>query len=100
MEVIIPVTKKIEKEARHSSFQEAFPKTTKCCRCGGQSRLGFVTHELGEVQSNKDLRNQDYIYHLYKNAPKRKELWLHGACCVAIYFCKKCLEPTALYNQV
>ena len=25
--------------------------------------------------------------------------WLHDCCAVAVYFCRRCLNPTALYNQ-
>ena len=31
--------------------------------------------------------------------PDGEGYWLHDACAVAVYFCKKCLNTTALYNQ-
>lgn len=78
-------------KTREITWQDEFPKTTKCCRCKGEARLGFVAHEgIGG--------KGDYVSHLYDNNPK-EAYWLHDACCVAVYFCKKCLEPTALYNQ-
>lgn len=77
-------------KTREITWQKEFPKTTKCCRCKGEARLGFVAHEQSE---------DDYVSHLYDNEPDGDGYWLHDACCVAVYFCKKCLEPTALYNQ-
>ena len=95
-------------ETRKITFQEEFPKVTECCRCKGKARLGFVAHEYDELVSGKGGK---YVCDLYENDPnggglgeenpkhKGKGYWLHDACCVAVYFCRKCLEPTALYNQ-
>ena len=83
-------------KTRKISFQEDFPKTTKCCRCGGKARLGFVAHEFEEKLMQSGGR---YVSQLYENKPKSDGFWLHDACSVAVYFCKKCLETTALYNQ-
>ena len=80
-------------ETRKLGWQDEFPKTTKCCRCKGEARLGFVAHETLKGKGMK------YVCQIYENKPDKKELWLHDACAVAVYFCKKCLEPTALYNQ-
>ena len=87
-----------EKEVREMSWQKAFPKTTKCLRCKGECRLGFVAHE-GISETDKYEKGKSYVCQLYKNEPKGKGFWLHHACAVAVYFCKNCLEPTALYNQ-
>ena len=73
------------------SWQENFPKTTKCVHCKGEARLGFVAHEEFE-------KGGRYVSQIYENM-KNGKLWLHDCCCVAVYFCEKCLEPTALYNQ-
>ncbi len=83
-------------EVRKITFQEEFPKTMECCKCKGESRLTFVAHEYDKKSSKEGGK---YICQLYDNDPEGKGFWLHDACCVAIYFCKKCLEPTALYNQ-
>ncbi len=83
----VTIAKNIEK-TRKITFQKPFPKTTECCRCGMKSRLAFVAHE--------DIHEKGFICNAYEG---RKGLWLHDLCCVAVYFCKKCLEPTALYNQ-
>jgi len=83
-------------KVRKITFQEEFPKTAKCCKCNGESRLAFVAHEFDE---KLEQRGGKYISQLYSNEPVGTGFWLHNACCVAVYFCKKCLEPTALYNQ-
>jgi hypothetical protein len=74
---------------RKMSWQDEFPKTTKCCRCKGNSRLGFVAHEGKE---------KNYVSQLHENKGEGN-FWLHDCCAVAVYFCEDCLEPTALYNQ-
>lgn len=38
------------------------------------------------------------VYEEHSNESKGG-LWLHGRCAVAVYFCRECLSPTALYNQ-
>lgn len=82
-----------KQKVRQLSFQDEFPKTTKC-RCGGESRLAFVAHEMDE---NSEQEGGKFVCQLYDNKPN--VMWLHDACAVAVYFCEKCLEPTALYNQ-
>jgi hypothetical protein len=74
------------------TFQDVFPKTTKCCRCGGKSRIGFVAHDGDEGDK------QEFLRTLHENEGKGG-YWLHDAASVAVYFCRECLEPTALYNQ-
>ena len=80
-------------ETRKISWQSKFPKTTKC-KCGGEARLGFVAHEFDTKQNSGK-----FVCDLYENEYDQKRAWLHDAIAVAVYFCKKCLEPTALYNQ-
>ena len=82
------------------SWQKEFPETTKCCYCGGTSRIGFVAHE-GMDKDDKPVFPRDYIQFvcdLHKNKGEG-EFWLHDCCAVAVYFCRDCLEPTAIYNQ-
>lgn len=74
-----------------NTHQLNFPKTTKCVHCKAKARIGFVGYE-----NNTEKR---FICQLHKNDPKGEGFWLHDACAVAVYFCKKCLKPTALYNQ-
>ena len=73
-----------------ATWQQEFPKTTKCVYCGGEARVGFTAMERSETPGN-------YISDLYDN--KNHSMWLHDACAVSVYFCKECLQPTALYNQ-
>ena len=74
----------------NETWQAPFPEIAICVHCGGISRIGFVAHEgCGETE---------YVSHLHENGGEG-DFWLHDACCVAVYFCKDCLKPTALYNQ-
>lgn len=99
----------VGKEGLTKTWQAEFPETTKCVHegCGGEARIGFVAHEGldgilkppdGEVHG-KDLNGQPFVCSLHENDPKGEGFWLHDCCAVAVYFCKKCLSPTALYNQ-
>ena len=63
--------------------------------CNGESRIAFVAHE----GLRGDDREQPFICNLHENKYDEGEAWLHDCCAVAVYFCKKCLHPTALYNQ-
>jgi len=85
----------IGEEGLGKTWQKEFPKTTKCVHCGGESRIGFVAHEGKEEK----LDYNEYVCSLHKNKPDGDGYWLHDCCTVAVYFCKKCLFPTALYNQ-
>ena len=76
------------------SWQNEFPKTIECCQCGGTSRIGFVAHE---GMDKADLKIP-HICGLHDSKGKGN-FWLHDCCTVAVYFCRDCLEPTALYNQ-
>ena len=84
----------IGKEGLKKTYQNDFPETATCCSCSGEARIGFVAHE----GLSNTIRPWKYVYDLHFNAG-RGNLWLHDACAVAIYFCKECLETTALYNQ-
>lgn len=79
------------KEGLGNSYQNEFPPETKCCRCGGISRIGFVAMEEYDKESKA-------VCNLHLNKGKGN-YWLHDLCAVAVYFCKDCLQPTALYNQ-
>jgi len=77
------------------TWQDEFPETTKCCHCKGEARIGFVAHEGGQGDAGD---NQKWIWTLHKNEGKGG-YWLHDGVAVAVYFCRECLEATALYNQ-
>jgi hypothetical protein len=80
----------IGEEGLKETWQSPFPKTTKCDKCGGTCRIGFVTKEMkGE---------EEYVCRLHENKGI-KDYWLHDSCAVAVYFCKDCLEVKAMYNQ-
>jgi hypothetical protein len=77
-----------------ASFQDAFDDTCKCIHCKkGEARIAFVAHEMNEKPNSGK-----YVCNLHDNEGKGG-FWLHDACAVAVYFCKECLMPTAIYNQ-
>ena len=80
------------------SWQAPFPETTRCVHCSGASRIGLVVFES---QQEQPVDEQQFVCDLHPNDPVRKGegYWLHDCCAVAIYFCKECLNATALYNQ-
>jgi len=84
------------------TWQNEFPKETVCCRCGGKSRIGFVAHEAMS-ENDKVIHPRDFnqfVCDLHTNeGGDSGDYWLHDCCAVAVYFCTKCLETTALYNQ-
>ncbi len=84
-------------KTRQYSWQAEFPRNVKCVQrgCGGECRLGFVAHEMNEKIISKGGK---YVCQIYENM-KDKKLWPHDCIAVAVYFCEKCLEPTALFNQ-
>ena len=85
----------IGKEGLKKTWQSEFPKETACHHCRGIARIGFVAHE-GIPESHP---KEPVIFRLHPNEGKGS-YWLHDFCAVAVYFCKDCLKPTALYNQV
>ena len=79
------------KEGLKDTFQDDFPEEIHCCKCDGTARIGFVGIEEGGL-------GLPIIANLHPNEGKGG-YWLHDCCVVAVYFCRNCLEPTALYNQ-
>ena len=82
------------REGLDKTHQDEFPEKTTCCHCSGESRIGFVAHEYIE----EDDCEGPFVCNLHKNKGKG-DFWLHDCCAVAVYFCKDCLNVTALYNQ-
>ena len=82
------------KKGQSKTWQDNFPKTVNCCRCSGVARFAFAAHE----GLDEETMFNDCVCNLFKNKGKGK-LWLHDCVSVAIYFCKDCLEATAVYNQ-
>jgi len=74
------------------TFQEPFPPTTKCLKCKGEARIMFVVAEEGGGAEDK------YLSSLHKNGGEG-DYWVHDACAIAIYLCKKCFTANALINQ-
>lgn len=79
-------------KALSNSWQEEFQETSKC-KCGGEARIAFVAHEMGSEDKT------EFVYSMHKNDPNDEGLWPHDAIAIAVYLCKECLEPTAIFNQ-
>ena len=75
-----------------ATFQESFPRMTKCQKCKGNARIMFVVQERDEKR---------YICNLHPNAGTKKggKYWPHDAIACAVYLCEKCFEPVAIINQ-
>ena len=82
------------KDGLTKTWQAEFPETTECCRCQGEARIGFVAHE----GMNDDDRETEHVCGMHQNDGKGG-YWPHDCIAVAVYFCRECLETTALYNQ-
>ena len=87
------------KEGLKKTWQDDFPETTTCCRCDGEARIGFVAHEALD-KDDQPVVPRDYIQ--YVTDIRRNSIdgyWPHDCVAVAVYFCRECLQPTALFNQ-
>ncbi|KKK55048.1 hypothetical protein LCGC14_3078520, partial [marine sediment metagenome] len=49
------------------SWQEDFPKTTECCLCKGESRIGFVAHEGFSDDDKTDDDKKQRVHYLHPN---------------------------------
>ena len=90
------------KEGCKKTWQKEFPETTACVYCQGKARIGFVAHEGMDGDDKAAVWPRDYVQFicdLFPNEGEGGNYWLHDCCAVAVYFCRKCLHPTALYNQ-
>ena len=83
-------------EGLSKTWQDDFPETVECCRCKKEARIGFVAHEAIDETVEE---GRPFICNMYPNHYKDGEAWMHDCCAVAVYFCKACLHPTAIYNQ-
>ncbi len=79
-----------------NSKQADFLPAVGCSHCGNEARIAFVVEEEYDGSLLKD--KQDFVCDLYKNGEDDK-FWPHDCVAVAIYFCGKCSEVTANYNQ-
>lgn len=88
----------IGNKATSKSWQKEFPEDTKCCKCGGISRIAFVAHEGFDVDDKPVFpRNfEQYVCDLNKETTG---YWPHDCIAVAVYLCRDCLAPTAIFNQ-
>ncbi len=82
----------IGKKGLEATFQDNFPSDTQCIYCGGLSQHTFTAIENEESFTPK-IKNLHIQYGI------KGGLWLHDDCAVAVYFCRVCLKPTALFNQ-
>jgi len=83
-----------------ATYQAPFPKTAKCAACGGRAEIAFVVIEDPKFPGDKKAcQDEEFVCDLHPNDPDGEGYWLHDCCAVAVYFCRSCLEPTAIYNQ-
>jgi len=87
----------IGKEGLTHTWQHDFLETTKCVHCSGKALIGFVAFETPSDDS--PAIEQDYVCRLHPMTQQSDGLWLHDCCAVAVYFCRNCLFPTALFNE-
>ena len=82
------------KSGLKNTWQAPFAEEVGCIQpgCGGKARIAFVAHEIGDTHGQ-------HVYKMHDNDPKGSGYWPHDACAVAVYLCKKCLKPTAEFNQ-
>jgi len=77
-------------EGLNKTWQEDFPRTTKCYKCKGEARIMFVALENREEKK--------HICDLHENKGEG-DYWFHDCIAIASYLCRKCFEATALVNQ-
>lgn len=92
------------------TYQDRFPRETRCVHCGGEARIAFVAHEIDEPPLED---GGEYVCGLHHNVPPPRGggfmeelplnesfgLWPHDAVAVAVYLCRACLQATAHFNQ-
>lgn len=79
-------------EGLTNSWQLEFPEEVACVHCDGKARPA--------INIKEDQHNEDYVCQLHPNkGGSGGDFWLHDAAAFQIYLCRKCLKPTALYNQ-
>lgn len=76
------------------SFQGPHSASTPCAYCKGTARIAMVVAE--NSKSNGQPR---HVCDLHRNDPDNEGYWVHDACTIALYICKKCLKITAEMNQ-
>jgi hypothetical protein len=91
----VRIARKEDSAATLMSFQRPFPHVTKCYKCRGDAPLAFVAQEVYKGRGKRI----KYVSDIFETTGEKGGLWLHDLCAVAVYFCRKCLNPTALYNQ-
>lgn len=89
------------------SFQDEHPKTTDCHHCPYIADIVFVAAERGGRGRDKSSPKwENYIMDLQPKEPLRDNkgdpidgIWPHDCVTVAVYFCRKCGEMTAKWDQ-
>ena len=76
-------------EGRCLTYQDSFPPTTRCVKCGKVSRFALSVIENGTEFACRAHKDEKSVF------------WLHDAAAFAIYLCTDydCAEATTLWNQ-
>ena len=82
------------KEGLGKTHQAPFPEETECAYCKGTARIAFVAHEAIDAP----LLETGGVASLHENEGQGG-YWPHDSCAVAVYLCKDCFKPTAIFNQ-
>jgi hypothetical protein len=94
------------------SWQADFEKEVKCIHCKEKARIAFVAFEsankpyevVGTTSESVGIPSESsgkpFVCDLHKNNLDDKgDFWVHDCVAVAVYFCTKCGETTAIMNQ-
>ena len=84
---------KLGREGLNLTWQRNFPEEVSCVHCKGVSRIGFVAFE-----DTEEGVSEPRICSLHDNEGQGG-FWPHDCCAIAVYFCKECILPTAIFNQ-
>lgn len=80
---------------RKNSWQQEFPKETKCAYCDKKARFGFSVFERWKNKTYDP--KEKFLCNLHQN--EKGNYWPHDVVAIGVYFCPKCYKTTSLDNQ-
>ena len=88
----------VGKKGLSLTWQENFPEHADCPYCGGKETADIAVVIAEDVED-------EYICGLHDNDFDKWDesddpgYWVHDACAIAVYFCRRCLKTVAETNQ-